>query len=176
MQGIKSVLLSQSHSSCYQNTMIWAACCLVFFGFLRNSKFTVPAQDCFDNSTHLSPQDIAIDCRHSPSMIKVRIKQSKTDPFRQGVDLYLGKTDKDICPVRAILPYLALCGNQPGPLFMGTDGKMLTCQTFSSELDHILSKLMLDRGSYNTHSFQIGAATSAMEAGILETQIKMLGR
>ena len=174
MQGIKSVLLSQSNS--YQNTMIWAACYLVFFGFLRSSKFTVPAQDCFDNSTHLSPQDIAIDCRHSPSMIKVRIKQSKTDPFLQGVDLYLGKTDKDICPVRAILPYLALCSNRPGPLFMGTDGKMLTRQTFSSELDHILSKLKLDRGSYNTHSFRIGAATSAMEAGIPETQIKILGR
>ena len=98
MQGIKSVLLSLSHS--YQNTMIWAACCLAFFGFLRSSNFTVPAQDHFDNSTHLSPQDIAIDCQHSPSMIKVRIKQSMTDPFRQGVDLYLGKMDKDICPVR----------------------------------------------------------------------------
>ena len=109
-------------------------------------------------------------------MIKVRIKQSKTDPFRQGVDLYLGKMDKDICPVRAILPYLAHCGNRPGPLFMGTDGKLLTRQTFSSELDHILSKVKLDRGSYNTHSFRIGAATSAMEAGIPEIQIKMLGR
>ena len=168
------MLLSQSNS--YQNTMIWAACYLAFFGFLRSSKFTVPAQDCFDNSTHLSPQDIAIDCRHSPSMIKVRIKQSKTDPFLQGVDLYLGKTDKDICPVRAILPYLALRSNRPGPLFMGTDGKMLTRQTFSSELDHILSKLKLDRGSYNTHSFRIGATTSAMETGIPETQIKILGR
>ena len=53
MQGIKSVLLSQSHS--YQNTMIWAACCLAFFGFLRSSEFTVLAQDRFDNFTHLSP-------------------------------------------------------------------------------------------------------------------------
>ena len=31
MQGIKSVLLSQSH--CYHNTMIWAACCLAFLVF-----------------------------------------------------------------------------------------------------------------------------------------------
>ena len=175
MQGIKSVLLSQSR--CYQITMIWVACCLAFFGFLRSSEFTVPAQtDRFDSSTHLSPQDIAIDCRYSPSKIKVRIKQSKTDPFCQGVDLYLGKTDKNVCPVRAILPYLALRGNRLGPFFMGTNGKMLTRQTFNTELDHIISELKLDRGSYNTHSFRIGAATSAMEAGIPETQIKMLGR
>ena len=139
MQGIKSVLLSQSH--CYHNTMIWAACCLAFFGFLRSSEFTVPAQDCFNNPIHLSPQDITIDCRHSPGMIKVSIKQSKTDPFRQGVDLYLDKTDKDICPVKGILPYLAIRSNQPGPLFIGNDGKMLTHQIFSTELDCIFSKL-----------------------------------
>ena len=59
---------------------------------------------------------------------------------------------------------------------MSNDRKMLTRQTFSTELDCILSKLKLDKGSYNTHSFRIGAATSAMKAGIPETQIKMLGR
>ena len=58
-------------------------------------------------------------------MIKVSIKQSKTDSFRQGIDLYLGKTDKDICPVKGILPYLAIRGNQPAPLFMGNNGKIL---------------------------------------------------
>ena len=139
-----------------------------FFGFLRSSEFTVPAQDYFDNSIHLSPQDIAIDCRHSPSMIKISIKQSKTHPFRQGIDLYLSKTGKDICPVKGILPYLAICGNQPGSLFMGNDGKMLTRQIFSTELDYILSKLKIDKGSYNTHSFRIGAVTSALEQVFLK--------
>ena len=156
--------------------MIWAACCLALSGFLRSSEFTVLAQDCFDNSVHLSPQDIAIDCQHSPSMIKVSIKQSKTDHFRQGIDLYLGKTDKDICPVKGIFAYLAIRDNQPGPLFMGNDGKMLTCQIFSTELDCILSKLKLDRGSYNTYSFWIGTTALAIETGIPETEIKMLGR
>ena len=32
----------------------------------------------------------------------------------------------------------------------------------------------MDKGNYNTHSFQIGAATSAIEAGISTS--KMLGR
>ena len=78
-------------------------------------------------------------------MIKISVKQSKTDPFHQGVDLYLGKTNKDICPVKGILQYLAIHGNQLGLLFIGNDRKMLTHQIFNTELDCILSKLKLDR-------------------------------
>ena len=55
-----------------------------------------------------------------------------------------------------------------------SDGKMLTRQIFSTELDCIFSKLKLDRGSYNTHSFRIGTEISAIEAGIPETPIKIL--
>ena len=68
--------------------MIWVACCLGFFGFLCVSEFTVPAQEQYDHTTHLSFADISIDNQHSPQLIKVRIKQSKTDPFRQGADIY----------------------------------------------------------------------------------------
>ena len=52
--------------------------------------------------TYISLSDIALDSKHIPSVIQVTIKQSKTDPFRQGVQLCLGKTDKEICPVNAI--------------------------------------------------------------------------
>jgi len=36
--------------------------------------------------------------------------------------------------------------------------------------------LELDDTFYNTHSFRIGATTSAKEAGIADTDIKMMGR
>ena len=68
----------------------------------------MPAQAAYDPEEHLSLPDIAIDSRLSPSVVQVKIKQSKTDPFRQGVHLYLGKTDEDICPITGILPYLAI--------------------------------------------------------------------
>ena len=168
MKGIRATLLSLPR--CFANIMTWAACCLAFFEFLRSSEFTVPAQDDYDSSTHLSLQDITIDSRSAPRMTRVRIKQSKTDPFHQGVDVYLGRTDTDICPVKALLPYLAIRGNRPGPLFIQEDGRMLTRQSFSS------TRLQLAEGNYNTHSFRIGAAMTAMEAQIPETHIKMLGR
>ena len=174
LKGIRATLLSQPR--CFSNIMTWAACCLAFFGFLRSSEFTVPSQYEYDGSVHLSVQDITIDSRSAPRMIRVRIKQSKTDSFRQGVDIYLGRTDTDICPVKAILPYLAIRGNRPGPLFIQEDGKMLTRQMFSSIVKGILARLPLSEGNYNTHSFRIGAATAAMEAQIPEAHIKMLGR
>ena len=109
-------------------------------------------------------------------MVRIRIKQSKTDPFRQGVDVYLGRTNNNVCPVTAILPYLALRGNALGPLFMLHDGRLLTRQIFSSILDSLLKELHLNQEDFNTHSFRIGAATSAKAANISDTHIQMLGR
>ena len=105
MIGIKKFLLSQPQ--CHDNTMYWAACCLVFFGFLRSSEFTVPAQDSHALSTsgfYTGPQ---VSYENHPGPYKA----IQDDPFRQGVNLYLGRTDMDICPVRALLPYLAISGN-----------------------------------------------------------------
>ena len=74
MIGIKKFLLSQPQ--CHDNTMYWAACCLTFFGFLRSSKFKVPAQDSYDPSAHLAPQDLALDRRSATKNIQVRIRRT----------------------------------------------------------------------------------------------------
>ena len=109
-------------------------------------------------------------------VIQVTIKQLKTDPFRQGVDIYLGKTGKDICPIQAIVPYLIIRGAQPGPLFVFADGSYLTRQRFASLITSTLQRAGINDKQYNIHSFRIGAATTAKEAGISDVHIKMLGR
>ena len=96
---------------------------MAFFGFLRVSGFTVPNQATYDPDTHLSPADISLDNKVNPSLIVVHIKQSKTDLFRKGITLYLGATNHPACLVAGILPYLALRGSQPGPLFLTKDGQ-----------------------------------------------------
>ena len=63
---------------------------MAFFGFLRSSEFTVPSQSQFDPNVHLCLSDISLDSSHSPQIVQVNIKQSKTDPFRQGITLSLG--------------------------------------------------------------------------------------
>ena len=79
-------------------------------------------------------------------------------------------------PHLSVLPYLAARGNRAGPLFITEDGRALTRQTFSVMLDSVLEKLHLDTRSFNTHSFRIGAATTAAMAHIPDSQIMMLGR
>ena len=71
--------------------MLKAACCLAFFGFLRSAEFTTPSATEFDPDTHLSLNDVVVDCHTAPTLIRVHIKQSKTDPFRQGVFLFIGR-------------------------------------------------------------------------------------
>ena len=114
MKGIKEVLLQNPHD--YNNIMMWAACCLAFFGFLHSSEFTTLTSTEFNLDSHLSAKDVAMDNKLTQRLIRVRIKQ-KMDPFRQGVTLFLGKTGLSICPVDAILPYLGVRGNRPDPLF-----------------------------------------------------------
>ena len=64
----------------------------------------------FCSAIHQEPlptSESTLDNLSSPTMVQVRIKQSK-QPFHQGVTIYVGKTDTTICPVTALLPYLSL--------------------------------------------------------------------
>ena len=57
--------------------MLWAACILGFFGFLRCGEFTCPSGQAYDPSCHLSLSDVAIDSPSNPSLMRVTLKQSK---------------------------------------------------------------------------------------------------
>ena len=156
--------------------MLWAACCLGFFCFLRAGEMTVPNDHDFDPAVHLTKKDITVDNQTAPHTLQVRLKQSKTDPFRQGIYLFVGKTGSDLCPVSAVLAYLAVRGKKEGPLFTYHDGRYLTCQRLVAEVRDALERAGLDQSRYCGHSFRIGAATTAAERGIEDAIIKTLGR
>jgi len=144
------------------------------WNFLDSLEFTVPCYSTNDPGTHLSLTDISLDNRDNPRLIAASIMQSKTDSFQKRVTLYLGVTNHPFCPVAGILPYLALRGSQPGPLFL-TKGQGLTRQALSTSLDTVVTKLHLQSSGYNTHSFSISATTSAAQANIPDWCIKILG-
>ena len=83
-----------------------------------------------------------------------------------GIKLCLGCTESVVCPVKAVLPYLAIRGSTPGSLFSLEDGTPLTRVQFKTLLSATLKRAGLDNTKYNTHSFRIGAATSAKMAGL----------
>ena len=65
----------------FDHVMLWAACCLCYFAFLRSGKITVPLESAYDSSTHLNMSDVSVNSVVNPSVVKVQIKASKTDLF-----------------------------------------------------------------------------------------------
>ena len=129
----------------------------------------------FDPESHLSINDLQVDCLLNPSCVRIHIKCSKTDPFHSGCDIYLGKVNSDICPLTAIGSYLHVCGDAPGPLFLFRDGRPLPWQILASKIQHILHSDGYS-GAYSVHSFRIDPATTAASCGIPDHLIKTLGR
>ena len=156
--------------------MLWAACCLGFFGFMRAGEFTCPSISHFDPESMLSTEDVSVDQHQAPTLLCVKLKRSKTDPFRVGVDIFIGRTGNTLCPVAAVLAYLAIRPQLPGPLFIFRDGSYLTRDRLVVHLRAGLRQAGIDPSRYSGHSFRIGAATTAAQAGVEDTFIKMLGR
>ena len=165
MERIHSLL--SSHADNYYNLMIWVACCIAYFGLVRISKFTASSRNHSNLFTDLLLSDIAIDSHVAPQVIRMTLKQSKTDQYRQGTHIYLGRTSHPVCPVKALIHYFDRRGGRPGPFFMLPNNQLLTRATFSAALNKIFQKLNIHPHNFNTQSFRIGAATSAKQAGIV---------
>ena len=58
-------------------------------------------------------------------IVRIHIKLSKTEPFRNGADIHSGRTYHNVCPV--------IRGKQPDPLFVLADNTILPEQ-FSHQL------------------------------------------
>ena len=156
--------------------MPWAALTLCFFGFFRSGELTVPHNESFDPKVHLSWGDVAINDPQNPQAIKVQLRRSKTDQFGDGVEVMVGKTGDDLCPVAAVAAFMVKRGRTPGPFFVFPDGKPLTKAKFVGFLRDALGDLGLPKEQFAGHSLRIGAATAAAQAGIEDSTIMMLGR
>ena len=162
-----------SHPPVVQDDMmLWAACCVGFFGFLRSGEFTCSTV----TEDVLLVSDVSVDSHLRPSFVSLHLRHSKTDIFGVGAVQYLGLVDGPICPVKALLAYLALRGPSPGPLFIYKDGTPLSRRGLVTALRTALSGCGLDVSQFNGHSFRIGAATTAAANGIEDSLIQTLGR
>ena len=88
----------------------------------------------------------------------------------------VGNTGDELCPVAAVLAFLAVRGSGPGPLFKFQDGRPLTRDRLVNHVRSALDTLGLNSSHYAGHSFRIGAATAAAQCGIEDSTIKALGR
>ena len=80
----------------------------------------------YDSGIHLNLSDIALDSITNPTAIRVTIKQSQTDPFRRGINIFLGCMNQPLCPGLPVAAYLAIRSADPCPLFIFQDGTPLS--------------------------------------------------
>ena len=105
--------------------------------------------------------------------IDICIKASKCDPFRTGTTVRLAENKSLLCPVEALEKFSKVHPSMKGPLFTFQDGKFLTRKSWSA----VLSKYKpVHIKNISSHSFRIGAATTAAAAGYPRWLIQALGR
>lgn len=147
---------------------------MFFSFFFRSGAFNIPSVTSCNEGSHLSFNDVTVDCVQDPRILRVHLKASKTDPFRVGVYIYVGRTRNTLCPVTAVLNYMVARGRGSGPFFRFKDGTPLTRMKFVNKVKEASANM--DSTAYPEHSFRIGAATTVAKHGISDATIKTLGR
>lgn len=162
--------LSSVCSSFYEAKLFTAAYTLAFFAFLRVGELAISKGN--NSQTILGIGDVNI----QNNQLTLCIRCSKTDQLGKGVKVVVNNHGSIICPVQAMTKFLEVRPNFPGPLFCHFGGKPLTRYQFSAVLDKVIVAIGLESKYYKSHSFRIGAATTAADKGFSDEEIKIAGR
>ena len=167
---LKSIRLSIGNSSrpYHDKVMLWTALLTAFFGFLRVSEYTASHKTKFDPLTTLLVSDV----RLCSNRAKLRIKASKTDPFRQGMTIRIAANNTILCPVAALRAFLAIRPSKQGPLFTFNNNKFLT----RADVNRLLKDTTRGKANISSHSLRIGAASTAAAMGCPKWLIQSMGR
>ncbi len=164
-------------SSSYESCLFKAAFLMAFFAFLRVGEFTTKSKKDRGEKV-LSIGDVSFpksDC----SVVQLCLRFSKTDQLGRSSTVVLHQhAGSPLCPVAALRVFLAARphGVRRNPLFIHFDGSPLTRFQFDSMLKKSLScsGYVVDR--FKSHSFRIGAATTAAMCGLGSAEIQRMGR
>ena len=158
-----STSLRPSFSDDLDTVMHWAAFTLAFFGFLRDSEFTYSSPPKHHQSNFYPPDNQTVENRSvSPRYYLDHFEKPLTS----------------LCSERS--PRISVLQRNPTnlhePLFTLKNSEPLTRTVVNSNLRELLNQLGYVDKEYATHSFRIGAATTAAAANLPPWLIKTLGR
>ncbi|XP_070203313.1 uncharacterized protein [Littorina saxatilis] len=137
----------------FEVNLFAAAFTLAFFAFLRVNEI-------------LAPQ------------LSVRILGSKTDQLGVGSVIHLKTvgSHRQVCPLRCMRAYLSARPAGAGLLFKHFSGAPLTRYQFQAVLKKCAASLGWQVSRFSSHSFRIGASTTAVINGMTMEELKTLGR
>ena len=121
--------------------------------------------------------------------MRIRVRQSKTDQYRDGNKVVIARTGSDTCPVAMLERYMAMANLTPAgenwlfrPLTATKHGhrlKQVGQLTYSwvwEVVREALCKLGEKPDDYGLHSFRAGGATAAANTGVEDQLFKRHGR
>ena len=110
--------------------------------------------------------------------MSITLRQSKTDPFQRGQTIHIFATGSSTCLIRTITIYRNFISNKDSidPVFHAGRFQPLTQKKLNEILHCLLQQGGINQVDYASHTFRIGAATTAATAGIPAWLIKTLGR
>ncbi len=165
-------LLKSSGLSSSQWHLYWAAFTLAFYAFFRVSEYTAPARHRATSHT-LKLSQVTL----RATSIKICLTKTKTAQFQVPSPIHIGATKTSTCPVKALTSFLShRSAPSTSPLFTFEDGSFLTPRLVSNTLKSVISRAGLDSSGYSSHSFRIGAATTAAASGVPDHLVQKLGR
>lgn len=159
-------------------SMLWAAMTLATFGLLRSGEFALDESESLQSAKLLRLNDVTFEQVASTDVLRLRLRNSKTDKNRTGVIVTVGESGKSVCAVRAMRHYLRFRGKavEDDPLFTFRDGAVLRRNTLIKFSRVFLEKIGEDSKSYAGHSFRIGGATDLASRAVPDHEIQAAGR
>ena len=174
VEMLEVMVRDMNRSGSLSDLRLITACLLGFSGFLR-----------FNELINLRP----CDCSISGEMLKIRIRQSKTDQLRQGSELLIARTKSITCPVAMLERYMERTSTKWNdecflfrPIQKTKNGETLrrSGKISYSCLRDLFNKKLESLGftatDFGLHSLRAGGATAAANAGIPDRLFKRHGR
>ena len=179
---ITTSILKQLHSIWFSNNygfpvykakLLWAVASTTFSASLDSGSYCHPRAAPYPPPSTRPGRRFL---RESHSVHPLN-QEGQNDPFGKGAQVALGSThSRPLCPVNAFKEFLEARPPSPEPLVITENASPLLKEAFVSEISRALETASLNPALYAGHSFRIGAATSAVAAGIPAHMIQTLGR
>jgi hypothetical protein len=155
-----------------------AAFCLAFAGCLRMGEITYTDKQRSEPS-FAATRATRSDIQFSPSgdHLTLRLKRSKTDKDKQGIQILVAATFDAVCPVAALQKLFLLDPQSPSaPLFTAYGGAAFSASYARRMLKSRLNLQNISAAHYTGHSFRRGAAQHALDHGFSDEEVQRLGR
>lgn len=132
------------------------------------------------NSLALGNIKFIFDWTNTPSAVEIQMSQLKHSSGKH-IPVLLVQSNElpgNMCPVKALWDYLQIRGHETKkeqPLFSLMNNEVVSRKIFKDQLQVCLEYVGHSIKNNKSHSFRIGAATTAWANGFSEEQIQQMG-